>query len=144
MPIRRMRWKMSYLLCKKLKKGRILVVFGCGGDSDKTKRPMMGKIASLYADVAIITSDNPRSEDPLAIIDEIEVGIDSKSNLYKIADRKQAIAKALCLADKDDIVLVAGKGHEDYQQIGSIRHFFSDQKVIQDLKMKEKFLDYDC
>jgi UDP-N-acetylmuramoyl-L-alanyl-D-glutamate--2,6-diaminopimelate ligase len=122
---------------QEVKKGRILVVFGCGGDRDKKKRPMMGKIASHYADIAIITSDNPRSEDPLAIIDEIEAGVSSKSNLYKIPDREQAIAKALSLADKDDIVLVAGKGHEDYQQIGSVRHVFSDQQVIRHLKMKE-------
>ncbi|MBA3537954.1 MAG: UDP-N-acetylmuramoyl-L-alanyl-D-glutamate--2,6-diaminopimelate ligase [Tatlockia sp.] len=122
---------------QKVKKGRIIVVFGCGGDRDKTKRPMMGKIASSYADIVIITSDNPRSEDPLTIIDEIEAGISSKFNLYKIPDREQAIARALSLADKDDIVLVAGKGHEDYQQIGSVRHVFSDQQVIRHLKKKE-------
>ncbi|CDZ78629.1 UDP-N-acetylmuramoyl-L-alanyl-D-glutamate--2, 6-diaminopimelate ligase [Legionella massiliensis] len=115
---------------QKVKKGKILVVFGCGGDRDRTKRPIMGKIASQYADIAIITSDNPRTEDPLAIIDAIEAGISVKNNLYKIPDREQAIAKALSLADKDDIVLVAGKGHEDYQQIGKTRHSFSDQAVI--------------
>ncbi|MBA2651323.1 MAG: UDP-N-acetylmuramoyl-L-alanyl-D-glutamate--2,6-diaminopimelate ligase [Tatlockia sp.] len=122
---------------QKLKKGRILVVFGCGGDRDKKKRPMMGKIASQYADVAIITSDNPRTEDPLAIIDEIENGFRTKSKLYKIVDREEAIAKALSLADKDDIVLVAGKGHENYQQIGKTRHAFSDQEVIRHLKNKK-------
>lgn len=121
---------------QKVKKGRILVVFGCGGDRDKTKRPKMGKIASEYADITIITSDNPRTEDPLAIIDSIESGISTKTNLYKIADREQAIAKALSLADKDDIILVAGKGHEDYQQIGKVRHVFSDQAVIRRLNSK--------
>lgn len=121
---------------QKVKKGRILVVFGCGGDRDKTKRPMMGKIASQYADIAIITSDNPRTEDPLVIIDEIKTGISSKTNLYKIPDRKQAIAKALSLAEKEDIVLIAGKGHEDYQQIGSVRHAFSDQEVIRQLYIR--------
>lgn len=122
---------------QKVKKGRILVVFGCGGDRDKTKRPMMGKIASQYADITIITSDNPRTEDPLAIIEAIESGLSSKSTCYKIPDRKQAIAKALCLADKDDIILVAGKGHEDYQQIGTSRYAFSDQAIIRQLQNKE-------
>ncbi|MDI9817682.1 MULTISPECIES: UDP-N-acetylmuramoyl-L-alanyl-D-glutamate--2,6-diaminopimelate ligase [unclassified Legionella] len=117
----------------KIKKGRILVVFGCGGNRDKNKRPLMGKIASQYADVVIITSDNPRNEEPLMIIDEIDAGIISKTNLYKIADREQAIAKAINLADKEDIILIAGKGHEDYQQIGDIRYPFSDQMVIQRL-----------
>lgn len=125
---------------QKVKKGRILLVFGCGGDRDRTKRPMMGKIASQYADVAIITSDNPRTEDPLAIIDAIEAGISSKTNLYKIPDREQAIAKALSLAAKEDIVLVAGKGHEDYQQIGALRHAFSDQAVILKLLMSQEQL----
>lgn len=123
---------------KKVSKNRILVVFGCGGDRDKTKRPMMGKIASQYADVIIITSDNPRNEDPLVIIDSIESGITTpRSNLYKIPDREQAIAKAISLADKDDIILVAGKGHEAYQQIGNVRHAFSDQAVIRHLNSKQ-------
>ncbi|WP_028387588.1 UDP-N-acetylmuramoyl-L-alanyl-D-glutamate--2,6-diaminopimelate ligase [Legionella fairfieldensis] len=118
---------------QQLKKGRIVVVFGCGGDRDKAKRPVMGKIASQYADILIITSDNPRTEDPLTIMEAIESGIDSKSNLYKITDRKQAITKALNLANKNDIILIAGKGHEDYQQIGSVRHSFSDQLIIRRL-----------
>ncbi|MBA2655577.1 MAG: UDP-N-acetylmuramoyl-L-alanyl-D-glutamate--2,6-diaminopimelate ligase [Tatlockia sp.] len=120
----------------KVKKGRLLVVFGCGGDRDRTKRPVMGNIASQYADLAIITSDNPRSENPLTIIKEIEAGIGSKKNFYKISDREEAISKALSLADKNDIVLIAGKGHENYQQIGAIKHEFSDQAVIRKL-MKE-------
>lgn len=116
-----------------VKKGRIIAVFGCGGDRDKTKRPIMGRIASQYADITIITSDNPRTEDPLAIIESIESGIDSKTNLYKIPDREQAIAKAINLAEKEDIILVAGKGHENYQQIGNVRHAFSDQAIIRRL-----------
>ncbi|KTC84169.1 UDP-N-acetylmuramoyl-L-alanyl-D-glutamate--2,6-diaminopimelate ligase [Legionella brunensis] len=120
----------------KVKKGRILVVFGCGGDRDKTKRPLMGKIASQYGDIAIITSDNPRNEDPMTIIEEVEAGITTSANVLKIADREQAIAKALSLATKDDIILVAGKGHEDYQQIGNVRHPFSDQAVIKRLTSK--------
>ena len=114
----------------KVKKGRILVVFGCGGDRDKTKRPMMGKIAGDYADIAIITSDNPRSEDPQKIIDDIEPGFSANSHYQKIVDRKQAIIKALSLANEEDIVLVAGKGHENYQQIGQVCHHFSDQEII--------------
>ncbi len=108
-------------------------MFGCGGDRDKSKRPMMGKIASEYADIAIITSDNPRNEDPLAIIDAIDAGIIAKANLYKIADREEAITKALNLAHKEDIILIAGKGHEAYQQIGNVRHAFSDQAVIRQI-----------
>ncbi|CEK11213.1 UDP-N-acetylmuramoyl-L-alanyl-D-glutamate--2,6-diaminopimelate ligase [Legionella hackeliae] len=121
----------------KVKTNRIFVVFGCGGDRDKTKRPIMGKIAEQYGDMVIITSDNPRTEDPLTIIEEIEAGITNRSTVVKIADREQAIAKALSLAEKNDIIVVAGKGHEDYQQIGNIRHPFSDQLVIRQLINKQ-------
>jgi UDP-N-acetylmuramoyl-L-alanyl-D-glutamate--2,6-diaminopimelate ligase len=123
----------ALITLQRVKQGRILVVFGCGGDRDKAKRPMMGKIASQYADVTIITNDNPRTEDPLLIIDSIASGINSQTKLYKIPDRQQAIAKAISLADKNDIILVAGKGHENYQQIGNIFYPFSDQEVIRRL-----------
>lgn len=114
-----------------LKKQRMIVVFGCGGDRDKTKRPMMGKIANDYADIAILTNDNPRSEDPLSIIESISQGLSKEPSLiYKIADREEAIHKALSMADKNDIVVVAGKGHEDYQIIGGEKHHFSDREVI--------------
>jgi len=116
-----------------LKQGRLWVVFGCGGDRDRTKRPMMGRIASQYADGVIITSDNPRSEDPERIIEEIVAGLLPTVNALKIIDRKQAIQQALNLADKQDIVLIAGKGHEAYQQIGSERFVFSDQDVVKGL-----------
>lgn len=115
---------------QKVKKGRIIVVFGCGGDRDKTKRPLMGRIASEYADLVILTDDNPRTEDSLAIINAIEAGMPSKINHYKIPEREQAIAKAISLANKEDIILVAGKGHEDYQQIGNIHYPYSDKEVI--------------
>ncbi len=118
---------------QQLKKGRILVVFGCGGDRDKLKRPMMGKIASEYADVLIITSDNPRFEDPLVIIEAITEGLKPGSCYYKIPAREKAIAKAISLADKNDIILIAGKGHEDYQQIKDARILFSDQQVVRQL-----------
>lgn len=117
-----------------LKKGRLWVVFGCGGDRDKTKRPIMAKVASDYADKIIITSDNPRSEDPQVIIDEIMAGIVDKEAVIALVDREAAIAYALHNADKDDIILIAGKGHESYQQIGRIKQPFSDREVVQRLK----------
>lgn len=115
----------------KVKKGRLIVVFGCGGDRDKSKRPVMGEIASRCADIAIITSDNPRSENPWQIALEIEKGVlPGNRDVYRILDREQAIARAISMAAKEDIVLVAGKGHETYQQIGDVRHPFSDHEVI--------------
>lgn len=120
-----------------LKKGRLWVLFGCGGDRDKTKRPLMGQAASLYADRIIITSDNPRSEDPKQIIDEIAGGIPSQLQVTQIINREEAIHYALAHVHKDDIVLIAGKGHEDYQQIGQVKQAFSDQEVIRQW-MKEK------
>ncbi len=116
-----------------LKTGRkIIVVFGCGGDRDRGKRAQMGHIAASLADLAIVTSDNPRSEDPLAIIDDIKAGMDDinaaagKARLF-IPDRAEAIRKAVGTAAPGDIVLIAGKGHEDYQEIKGVRHPFSDQ-----------------
>lgn len=114
---------------KALKGEKLHVVFGCGGDRDKTKRPLMGEIASRYADHVIITSDNPRTEDPLVIINDIQDGVPF-SSLVTEPDRKKAISLALKNASPNDIVLIAGKGHEDYQQIGKERHFFSDQAVV--------------
>jgi len=117
-----------------VKKGRVLVVFGCGGDRDKTKRPIMGEIAARLADVTIVTSDNPRTEDPQQIVRDIEQGMRiADKTMYAIVDREEAIAKALSLASQDDIVLVAGKGHEAYQQIGKTRYEFCDQAVIKRL-----------
>lgn len=116
-----------------LKKGRLWVVFGCGGDRDKTKRPLMGKIASQHADHIVITSDNPRTEDPQVIIDEIAHGVPSSTSVIQLVNREEAIAYALKEADKDDIILIAGKGHEAYQQIGTVKHAFSDQEVVRRL-----------
>lgn len=117
----------------KLKKGRLWVVFGCGGDRDKTKRPIMGKVASLYADNIVITSDNPRSEDPEVIVEEIADGVVNSTHVTKLVNREDAIAHVLNHADKSDIILIAGKGHEAYQQIGSVKHVFSDQEVVRRL-----------
>jgi UDP-N-acetylmuramoyl-L-alanyl-D-glutamate--2,6-diaminopimelate ligase len=113
-----------------LKKGKLWVVFGCGGDRDKTKRPIMGKAASLYADKVVVTSDNPRSEDPQLIMNDIVEGIASDREIIQFVNREQAIEYALSHAGKEDIILVAGKGHEAYQQIGSVKHAFSDQEII--------------
>lgn len=111
--------------------GRIITVFGCGGDRDRTKRPQMGKIAGLKSDYSIITSDNPRTEEPIAIIEEVEVGIKETSCPYeKIEDREKAIKKALSIAKEKDIVLIAGKGHEDYQIIGKTKTHFDDAEKV--------------
>lgn len=116
-----------------LKKGFLWVVFGCGGDRDQTKRPLMGKVASLYADKIVITSDNPRNEDPGLILEEIAAGIENSKPMLQLVHREEAIAYALEQADKDDIILIAGKGHETYQQIGSVKQAFSDQEVVKRL-----------
>ncbi len=113
-----------------LKKGKLWVVFGCGGDRDKSKRPVMGQAAGSIADKIIITSDNPRSEDPETIINEIAIGIPSSVGVHCIINREEAIAYALNNADINDIILIAGKGHEAYQQIGSVKYDFSDQEVV--------------
>lgn len=115
---------------KDLTDGRIITVFGCGGDRDRTKRKPMGEIAGEYSDLAIITSDNPRNEDPLKIIAEIEVGVKEKNVKYvKIPDRREAIGRAVAEARSNDVVIIAGKGHENYQIIGSDKFHFDDREV---------------
>lgn len=109
--------------------GRLFIVFGCGGDRDKSKRPAMGRIASEYADHVIVTSDNPRREDPQRVIDDITNGI-IKKNATVIVDRAEAITEACTMVQKNDVVLVAGKGHETYQVIGDKRIAFDDAEVI--------------
>jgi len=122
---------------QQIAKRRIIVVFGCGGDRDRTKRPIMGKIAAQYGNIVIATSDNPRSEDPDAILNEIEVGVKaglSAGEVYeKISDRRQAIARALQLAERDDIVIIAGKGHENYQILRDKTISFDDKEVVQEI-----------
>lgn len=112
---------------------RIIVVFGCGGDRDKTKRPLMGRIAEEYSDIAIITDDNPRSETPQDIHKDIIQGCKNPENMMIIPSREDACAKALDLLQKDDILLIAGKGHEEGQIIGTIKHPFKDASVIKTL-----------
>ncbi len=109
--------------------GRLLVVFGCGGDRDRGKRPVMGGIAARDADLAILTSDNPRTESPERILDDVEQGMGETAHL-RIVDRRQAIARALTIARPDDIVLLAGKGHETYQVIGAEKLPFDERVVV--------------
>ena len=112
---------------------KIITVFGAGGDRDKTKRPLMGKVVDTLSDVIIVTSDNPRTEDPQTIIDNVRAGIQRKENVYTDVDRRSAITKALSMAQRGDVVLIAGKGHEDYQVIGTTKHHFSDREVISEV-----------
>ena len=118
--------------------GRLITVFGCGGDRDRTKRPLMGAVAGRLSDLIVITSDNPRSEDPARIIEEIQRGItadtrrDAAQRLLTIVDRREAIDKAIELARPGDLVLIAGKGHEKYQVIGSQVLPFDDVAVARE------------
>lgn len=115
---------------KDLTDGRIITVFGCGGDRDRTKRKPMGEIAGEYSDLVIITSDNPRNEDPLKIIEEIEVGVKEKGvEYYSISDRREAIYKAVEAARSNDVVIIAGKGHENYQLVNGNKFHFDDREV---------------
>ncbi len=122
---------------KKLRRGheKIITVVGCDGDRDKTKRPVMAEVACEYSDKVILTSDNPRSEDPLEILKDMEAGltVTTKKKAISIADRKEAIKTAVSLADKDDIILVAGKGHEKYQDIKGVKYDFDDKQVLNEM-----------
>jgi UDP-N-acetylmuramoyl-L-alanyl-D-glutamate--2,6-diaminopimelate ligase len=120
-----------------LARGRLITVFGCGGDRDRTKRPLMGAVAGRLSDLILITSDNPRSEDPLRIIEEIQRGItpDTRRDgqrVMTIVDRRDAIRRAVELARPGDLILIAGKGHEKYQVIGSEMHPFDDVSIARD------------
>ena len=116
---------------KGLCKGRLIAVFGCGGDRDPMKRPIMGKIGVDIADVAIITSDNPRTEAPMAIIRDILKGVDpDKKNYEVIENRPSAIRHAMDIAQKDDIIVLAGKGHETYQEIHGVKHHLDEREVV--------------
>ncbi|AEA34480.1 UDP-N-acetylmuramoyl-L-alanyl-D-glutamate--2,6-diaminopimelate ligase [Hippea maritima] len=117
----------------KIKKGRIITVFGAGGDRDRTKRPKMGSIAESLSDVVVVTSDNPRSEEPLAIIDDILEGISDRDRVIVEPDRFEAIKKALGMAEKGDLVTILGKGHEDYQILKDKTIHFDDREVVRRL-----------
>ena len=124
------------LALKELRYKRIILVFGCGGERDKKKRPKMGMIASKYADFLIITSDNPRKEDPNSIIEDILAGVKDADYLVEV-DRKKAIKKAIELMQKGDAVLIAGKGHEKYQYIDGKKIRFNDKEVVLELLKSE-------
>lgn len=115
-------------------KGRVIAVFGCGGDRDKGKRPLMGEIAGRIADYTIITSDNPRTEKPEAIIRDIEEGISKTKGKYEvIVDRNFAIEKAIKMANKKDIIILAGKGHETYQEIDGVKYPYNEREIIKEI-----------
>ncbi len=114
------------------KEGRLITVFGCGGDRDKTKREVMGEIASSLSDFVVVTSDNPRTEHPCDIINDIVKGI-KKDNYKTVPDRKEAIAYAISMAKKDDIILLAGKGHETYQVLSDGKKEFDEREILREL-----------
>jgi UDP-N-acetylmuramoyl-L-alanyl-D-glutamate--2,6-diaminopimelate ligase len=122
-----------------LRTGRIITVFGCGGDRDRTKRPKMGRVAVRFSDMVVLTSDNPRTEDPQAILAEVEIGVkealkDRPDVEYSlVADRRLAIERAIRAARPGDMVLIAGKGHEDYQIIGTRKFHFDDREVAREI-----------
>jgi UDP-N-acetylmuramoyl-L-alanyl-D-glutamate--2,6-diaminopimelate ligase len=122
---------------KKLRKGyeQVITVVGCGGDRDKTKRPVMGEVACELSDKVIFTSDNPRTEDPQEILNEIQAGLGSaaRRKSVTIADRKEAIKTAVSFAKAEDIVLIAGKGHEKYQDVNGVKHAFDDKQVLKEM-----------
>lgn len=113
-------------------RGRLISVFGCGGDRDRTKRPIMGKIGSELSDLVVITSDNPRTEEPMSIIDEIKNGIE-KDNYILIENRREAIKKAIQIAEKGDVIVIAGKGHEDYQILKDKVIHFDEREIIKEI-----------
>ena len=122
---------------KKLKKGfeQVITVAGCGGDRDRTKRPVMAEAACEHSDKVIFTSDNPRSEDPAQIIKDMEEGLPVayKRKYISIVDRKEAIKTAISLAKQEDIILIAGKGHEKYQEIKGVRNHFDDKEIVKEM-----------
>ena len=111
-------------------KGRLIAVFGCGGDRDRTQRPIMGALGVKIADLAVITSDNPRTEDPCAIIEDVAAGVGDAKNYVVIENRLEAIHYAMDIAEKDDIIVLAGKGHETYQEIMGVKHHFDEREAV--------------
>ncbi|OCG14236.1 UDP-N-acetylmuramoyl-L-alanyl-D-glutamate--2,6-diaminopimelate ligase [Gilliamella sp. App6-5] len=114
-------------------KGTLWVIFGCGGDRDSGKRPLMAEIAEQFADKIVLTNDNPRTEDEMKIIEDIQQGLHHTDNLYIITDRVQAITQTLKQAKPNDVILIAGKGHEDYQIVGKTKYHYSDQETVKKL-----------
>ncbi|WP_268801638.1 Mur ligase family protein [Piscirickettsia litoralis] len=128
--------KQVLLTLKKITTDRLICVFGCGGNRDQQKRTIMGNIASKIADKVILTSDNPRDEDPVAIISDINAGVEFGADIEIIVQRDQAINQAFSVLKRGDILLIAGKGHEDYQEIRGQRYYFSDIDKIKNIMEK--------
>ena len=119
---------------KSYTRGRVISVFGCGGDRDKTKRPIMGEISGRIADFTFVTSDNPRTEDPEQIVKEIEEGIKKTNGNYKVVvDRTEAIKEAIKMANKLDIIVLAGKGHEPYQEINGEKLPYDERIIVKEI-----------
>ena len=119
---------------KSYTRGKVISVFGCGGDRDKAKRPIMGQISTSIADFSIITSDNPRTEEPEAIVKEIEAGaVKTKGKYITIVDRTEAIKHAIEMATKNDIIVIAGKGHETYQEINGEKRHYDEREIIKEV-----------
>ena len=117
------------------KEGKIITVVGCGGNRDKGKRPIMAKESALRSDRLILTSDNPRFEEPEDILKDMEAGLDTnelRDKTITIVDRREAIRTAILLAQKGDVILIAGKGHEDYQDVKGTKHHFDDHEVVRE------------
>ena len=115
-------------------RGRIISVFGCGGDRDPIKRPIMGEISGRIADFTFITSDNPRTEEPEKIVEQIEDGMKKTKGKYKVVvDRTEAIKQAIQMANKRDIIVLAGKGHEPYQEINGVKHPFDERIIVNEI-----------
>jgi UDP-N-acetylmuramoyl-L-alanyl-D-glutamate--2,6-diaminopimelate ligase len=115
--------------------GKIITVVGAGGNRDKTKRPVMAKVSAELSDKVILTSDNPRNENPEDILSDMKAGLDPKdsSKVFSITDRREAIRTACNFAAKGDVVLIAGKGHETYQEINGVKHHFDDRQVVKEI-----------
>ncbi len=120
---------------REVSRGKLITVFGCGGDRDRSKRPLMGEVAGKYSDFSIVTSDNPRTEDPVSIISDILPGLEKtgQGRYLTITDRREAIREALARAGTGDLVLIAGKGHETFQLIGGESYPFDDREVAREL-----------
>ncbi len=118
---------------RKLTRNRLITVFGAGGNRDREKRPLMGRAAERWSDVVVITSDNPRDEDPLRIIEDILKGVEKREKVRAIPDRREAIEFALSIARKGDLVAILGKGHEDYQEVKGVKYPFNDAEVVREL-----------
>ena len=113
-------------------RGRVIIVFGCGGDRDRGKRPLMGQMVTVLADYAVLTSDNPRTEDPAAIIDDVKPGLKPGASVAVMVDRREAIRHLLQKAQAGDMLLIAGKGDEDYQEINHVKYPWSDREVVRE------------